>query len=234
MAGRAETLSNPKHNAVSIDTTAPVGSQRRSPWRTRFVKSGIWLTTSGLIFLSSGCTSASDQTSAEPTTNVTLSPTTTQSVPSTTLIGDASPVAVPLGDLGWAPTAPFSLNYLAQTEQHWSVELGKVTSLNLNEEFELVGTSIGVTIEAEFVYEGESAAGKLLDLVIELETPTGLVDAVQDACAPRPRDNIDLFASVPADESKSGLLCFQTEQRPTALIITPLLGGAVRIELEGS
>lgn len=211
-----------------------VGSQLRSRWKTCFTKSGIWVTTCVLFVLTSGCTSASDPTSAEPTTNVTLSPTTTQPVPSTTLIGDASPVAVPLGDLGSAPTAPFPLDYLAQTDQHWLVELGDVISVNLNDEFELVGTSIGVTIEAAFGYEGDNAAGKLLDLIIELETPTGLVDAVQDACAPRPRDNIDLFASVPAGESKSGLLCFQTEQRPTALIITPLLGDAVRIDLEGS
>jgi hypothetical protein len=87
-----------------------------------------------------------------------------------------------------------------------------------------------VLVDTVLSYVGDNGSGQLLDLVFELETPTGPVGAVRSPCVPQPANSLDLFASVATADSIEGVLCFDTDQLPSALLVTPLIDEPIRIK----
>lgn len=171
------------------------------------------------LLLLAGCTtSESDPDSSTPSSAPVTLPRTTTSEP-TTLIAPESTNTI--GVIGVGPDYAVSVDYLALVDQYWLVEVGSVERIQ--------GSMVLIDVTVDYL--GDSQAGKLLDLVIELETPSGTVDPLHTPCSPRPKKALDLFGSVKIDEPQSGLLCFPTQDEATALLITPLIDDTIRIEI---
>lgn len=190
-------------------------SQRAIPSHQR----ALFLVVVSLLLLLAGCTSSegAPQSSTPSSAPVTL-PRTTTSEPTTLIAPESSEK---IGVIGIGPDYPISVDYLALVEQYWLVEVGSVERIQ--------GSMILIDVTVDYL--GDSQAGKLLDLVIELETPSGNVDPLHTPCSPRPKKALDLFGSVKFEEPQSGLLCFPTEDEATALLITPLIDETIRIEI---
>ena len=134
------------------------------------------------------------------------------------------------GVVGQGPEDPVPFEYSGFREENWSITIGQVRVRKTGVDINSSDTHVMVLVETELAYVGDNGSGQLLDLVFELETPDGPVGAVRSPCTPQPENSLDLFASVATADSVEGVLCFDTDQLPSALLVTPLIDEPIRIE----
>ena len=193
---------------------------------------GVWVL---LLSLALGaCTSMdnSDRDGESPVLG-TIAVTEVSTLESTTSRPFPSSAEPRPGRLGAGSGEPILVEYLGFGPERWEITIGTVelvTERGEDEDAEPIDPQIHV--EVTLTYLGEGTSGKLLDLVFELDTPSGRFDATTNMCRPRPIEAIDPFSSVEAGSSARGILCFATQETPSALIISPLIDEPVRVDFD--
>ncbi len=156
----------------------------------------------------------------------------TESTTSTTATAPRDDNGGVSGLVGKGPEDPVPFEYTGFAEENWTIALGQVSRQQTGVDVNSSDTQVMVLVELSLTYLGDNGSGQLLDLVFELDTPAGRVDAVRSPCSPQPVGTVDLFASVPTAGSVEGVLCFDTDQIPSALVITPLIDEPFSIPFE--
>ncbi len=216
----------------------------RGIWKKDLMMANIGKQTKQVLLLAGLCAAlfaACSQADTSDAGSTVAGPSTTESpvigtVPTTeaaTSVPDASDddAAAPFtGVVGQGPDDPIPFEYSGFTEENWTIDIGQVRVQRTGVDVNSSDTQVMVLVDTVLSYVGDNGSGQLLDLVFELETPTGPVGAVRAPCVPQPANSLDLFASVATADSVEGVLCFDTDQLPSALLVTPLIDEPIRIE----